>query len=129
MIVHHIATILLMSMSYTANMIRVGTLVLVVHDSVDYILEVIQLMERLKWHRAVLPADTGTVLFSLQTFALIEHFVFTYCYTAESINQSLTSLRSLLLLYLTQLPEIVLFVYCVISVWQVGEILQIQPVL
>ena len=40
MIVHHIATITLMSMSWSANMVRVGTLVLCVHDAVDYILEV-----------------------------------------------------------------------------------------
>ena len=41
MIIHHIATITLMGMSWSANMIRVGTLVLCVHDAVDYILEVI----------------------------------------------------------------------------------------
>jgi len=40
MIIHHIATIMLMSMSWSANMIRVGTLVLCIHDAVDYMLEV-----------------------------------------------------------------------------------------
>jgi len=40
MIIHHIATITLMAMSWSANMIRVGTLVLCVHDAVDYMLEV-----------------------------------------------------------------------------------------
>ena len=40
MIIHHIATIMLMAMSWSANMIRVGTLVLCVHDAVDYLLEV-----------------------------------------------------------------------------------------
>jgi len=40
MIVHHVVTISLMVMSWTANMIRVGTLVLCVHDAVDYLLEV-----------------------------------------------------------------------------------------
>jgi len=40
MIVHHFATITLMVMSWTANMVRVGTLVLCVHDAVDYFLEV-----------------------------------------------------------------------------------------
>jgi len=40
MIVHHISTISLLSMSWSANMVRVGTLVLCVHDAVDYIMEV-----------------------------------------------------------------------------------------
>ena len=40
MIVHHIATIALIFMSYGNNMIRVGSLVLAVHDAVDYIMEV-----------------------------------------------------------------------------------------
>jgi len=40
MIIHHIATISLMAMSWSANMIRIGTLVLCVHDAVDYLLEV-----------------------------------------------------------------------------------------
>lgn len=45
MIVHHAATIGLMVMSWSGNMIRVGTLVLGVHDAVDYILEVSIKME------------------------------------------------------------------------------------
>jgi len=40
MVVHHVATLSLVVMSWTANMVRVGTLVLCVHDAVDYFLEV-----------------------------------------------------------------------------------------
>jgi len=40
MIIHHITTITLMAMSWSANMIRAGTLVLCLHDAVDYMLEV-----------------------------------------------------------------------------------------
>jgi ceramide synthetase len=40
MFIHHIATILLLSFSYIVNFVRVGTLVLVVHDCGDYWLEV-----------------------------------------------------------------------------------------
>jgi len=41
MFIHHIATITLLSFSYLINFVRVGTLVLVVHDCGDYWLEVI----------------------------------------------------------------------------------------
>ena len=37
---HHIATLLLMTFSWSANFVRVGSLVLVIHDAVDYWLEV-----------------------------------------------------------------------------------------
>lgn len=38
--IHHIATVLLMSFSWADNFVRVGTLVLLVHDAVDFWLEV-----------------------------------------------------------------------------------------
>ncbi|CAF1389224.1 unnamed protein product [Rotaria sordida] len=39
MFLHHIATIMLLSFSYIANYVRVGSLVLVIHDCADYWLE------------------------------------------------------------------------------------------
>ena len=42
MLVHHLATIMLITFSYTNNMIRAGTLVMVVHDASDIFLEVNQ---------------------------------------------------------------------------------------
>lgn len=39
-IVHHFATIFLLGFSYCSNYIRVGTLVMLVHDSSDFLLEV-----------------------------------------------------------------------------------------
>uniref|UniRef100_A0A667YJM1 Ceramide synthase 4a n=1 Tax=Myripristis murdjan TaxID=586833 RepID=A0A667YJM1_9TELE len=39
-IIHHIATIFLIGFSYCANYVRVGTLVMLVHDSSDFLLEV-----------------------------------------------------------------------------------------
>lgn len=51
MIVHHIATITLMGMSWSANMVRVGTLVLCVHDAVDWILEGAKLTKYCKFGR------------------------------------------------------------------------------
>ena len=40
MMIHHVATITLLTLSWADNMVRVGTLVLVVHDAVDYWMEV-----------------------------------------------------------------------------------------
>lgn len=39
-IVHHIATILLISFSWLVNYIRAGTLIMLVHDASDYLMEV-----------------------------------------------------------------------------------------
>ncbi len=48
MFIHHIATITLLSFSYLVNFVRVGSLVLVVHDAGDYWLEVKQSKEFFK---------------------------------------------------------------------------------
>ena len=40
MFVHHLATVSLISFSYANNMLRVGSLVMCVHDSSDILLEV-----------------------------------------------------------------------------------------
>lgn len=40
MFIHHIATIVLMSLSWVCNLPRIGSLVLVVHDCADIFLEV-----------------------------------------------------------------------------------------
>lgn len=53
-IIHHVATIILISFSWFANYIRAGTLIMALHDSSDYLLEV-----RLSGH-FFRPAAPGT---------------------------------------------------------------------
>ncbi|XP_068109372.1 ceramide synthase 2 isoform X2 [Hyperolius riggenbachi] len=48
-IVHHVATIVLISFSWCANYIRVGTLVLVIHDASDFFLESAKMFNYAGW--------------------------------------------------------------------------------
>ncbi|KAM8939351.1 ceramide synthase 2-like [Pelodytes ibericus] len=50
-VVHHFATIFLITFSYCANYIRAGTLVMLLHDSADHILELAKMFNYTKWKR------------------------------------------------------------------------------
>ncbi|KAJ7421234.1 Ceramide synthase 4 [Willisornis vidua] len=60
-IVHHAATIFLISFSYCANYIRIGTLVLVIHDASDCILEPTKIFNYMKWKKT---CDSLFMIFS-----------------------------------------------------------------
>ncbi|KAI4811659.1 hypothetical protein KUCAC02_014536 [Chaenocephalus aceratus] len=51
-IVHHVATILLISFSWCVNYIRAGTLIMLVHDSSDYFLESAKMFNYAGWRNA-----------------------------------------------------------------------------
>uniref|UniRef100_A0A8C4QE66 Ceramide synthase 6 n=1 Tax=Eptatretus burgeri TaxID=7764 RepID=A0A8C4QE66_EPTBU len=51
MLVHHLVTVLLISFSYVTNMVRVGTLVLCLHDSSDSFLEAAKLANYAKYQK------------------------------------------------------------------------------
>ncbi|XP_060725333.1 ceramide synthase 2 isoform X1 [Tachysurus vachellii] len=61
-IVHHIATIFLLGFSYCANYIRVGTLVMLVHDSSDFLLESAKMFNYASWKKT---CDSLFVVFSV----------------------------------------------------------------
>ncbi|XP_063776140.1 ceramide synthase 2-like isoform X2 [Pseudophryne corroboree] len=62
-IVHHCATIFLITFSYCANYIRAGTLVMLLHDSADFVMELAKMFNYSKWKRMC------NILFTI--FALI----------------------------------------------------------
>uniref|UniRef100_A0A3B4T8N9 Ceramide synthase 4a n=1 Tax=Seriola dumerili TaxID=41447 RepID=A0A3B4T8N9_SERDU len=61
-VIHHIATIFLVGFSYCANYVRVGTLVMLVHDSSDFLLESAKMFHYAGWTRT---CDSLFVVFAL----------------------------------------------------------------
>ncbi|XP_062972496.1 ceramide synthase 6 isoform X2 [Elgaria multicarinata webbii] len=51
MFTHHIVTVILLTLSYTVNFTRVGTLTLVLHDSVDILLEAAKMANYCKFQK------------------------------------------------------------------------------
>ncbi|XP_028260081.1 ceramide synthase 2-like [Parambassis ranga] len=61
-VIHHIATLFLIGFSYCANYVRVGTLVMLVHDSSDFLLESAKMFHYAVWTRT---CDSLFVVFAL----------------------------------------------------------------
>lgn len=60
--IHHVATIFLIGFSYSANYIRVGTIIMLVHDASDYIMECAKMFNYAGWRRT---CDGLFVVFAL----------------------------------------------------------------
>ncbi|XP_053373125.1 ceramide synthase 2-like isoform X2 [Mercenaria mercenaria] len=71
MIVHHIATIVLIYFSWISNFVRVGTLVLLVHDASDPWLEIAKIGIYLKWKTFT---DVSFAIFVL-IWTVARHFI------------------------------------------------------
>nr|XP_055072849.1 ceramide synthase 4a isoform X1 [Misgurnus anguillicaudatus] len=61
-IVHHIATIFLIAFSYCGNYVRIGTLVMLVHDSSDFLMESAKMFNYAGWRKT---CDTLFVIFAV----------------------------------------------------------------
>lgn len=65
MFIHHLATVGLISFSYANNMVRVGSLVMCVHDASDFLLEFAKMANYAKFQRV---CDVLFIVFSLVFF-------------------------------------------------------------
>ncbi|XP_061540338.1 ceramide synthase 4a [Phycodurus eques] len=61
-VIHHIATIFLIGFSYCSNYVRIGTLVMLVHDSSDFLLESAKMFHYAEWTKT---CDSLFVIFSV----------------------------------------------------------------
>ncbi|KAM3608573.1 uncharacterized protein V6R79_001126 [Siganus canaliculatus] len=73
-VIHHIATLTLQGFSWTSNYIRIGTLVMAVHDSADIFLEGGKMFNYAKWQQA---ANVMFVLFTV-TFTMTRLIIFPF---------------------------------------------------
>ncbi|XP_034032459.1 ceramide synthase 2 [Thalassophryne amazonica] len=61
-VIHHVATVTLLTFSWISNYIRIGTLVMAIHDSADVLLEAGKVLNYAKWDQA---ANTIFVVFTV----------------------------------------------------------------
>ncbi|XP_063312038.1 ceramide synthase 2-like [Pelobates fuscus] len=88
-IIHHFATIFLISFSYCANYIRAGTLVMLLHDSSDHILELAKMFNYTKWKRVcdVLFIIFAVVFFVTRLYLLPTRIIYsTFYYSMETFQ-------------------------------------------
>uniref|UniRef100_A0A3Q3DK12 Ceramide synthase 3b n=1 Tax=Hippocampus comes TaxID=109280 RepID=A0A3Q3DK12_HIPCM len=86
-VIHHIATLTLLAFSWISNYIRVGTIVMALHDSADILLEGAKVLNYAKWHKmANAMFVVFTILFMLTRLVIFPFWVIhcTWVYPLES---------------------------------------------
>ncbi|KAM7002996.1 ceramide synthase 2 [Tautogolabrus adspersus] len=78
-VIHHIATLTLLSFSWISNYIRVGTLVMAVHDSADILLEGAKVLNYAKWHQTANAMFAVFTLLFMTTRLVIFPFWLIHC--------------------------------------------------
>ncbi|XP_074061119.1 ceramide synthase 4-like isoform X1 [Macrotis lagotis] len=61
-VIHHFVTVILIGFSYSANLLRIGTLVLLLHDVSDFLMEACKMFNYAQWRHL---CDTLFVIFAL----------------------------------------------------------------
>ncbi|XP_032025433.1 ceramide synthase 4 isoform X3 [Hylobates moloch] len=64
-VIHHFVAVILMTFSYSANLLRIGSLVLLLHDSADYLLEACKMVNYIQYQQV---CDALFLIFSLVFF-------------------------------------------------------------
>ncbi|KAF7634125.1 TLC domain-containing protein [Meloidogyne graminicola] len=109
---HHLATIILLAMSFTVNFVRFGSLILLIHDSADIFLELGKLFRYAGWDKAV------TIDFCLFMFVWILTrlvyfpFVMLRCMIFDGPTLIQESYRWGNLLQRPIVPRVFLFILC-----------------
>lgn len=78
-IIHHLATLVLLSFSWCVNYIRIGTLVMLVHDASDVLLESAKLFNYAKWEKTSLAIFVVFSVVFLVTRLIIFPFWLIHC--------------------------------------------------
>lgn len=78
-VIHHIATLTLLSFSWISNYIRIGTIVMAVHDSADILLEGAKVLFYAKWHRTANGMFVVFTAFFVMTRLVIFPFWVIHC--------------------------------------------------
>ncbi|KFV62360.1 Ceramide synthase 4, partial [Dryobates pubescens] len=125
-IIHHIATITLISVSYCANLIRFGVMVMLLHDASDYILELAKVLHYLRRRRL---CDAAFVAFALVFISsrLVLFPLLTYYYFVTKFQLFLISCLINVFLLVLQLLHIfwsyliIQMIYRIILQGEVGK--------
>ncbi|NWT89649.1 CERS4 synthase, partial [Lanius ludovicianus] len=98
-IIHHIATITLIFVSYCANMIWFGMIVMLAHDASDYILELAKILHSLKWKRVCETVfNVFTVVFIISRLVIFPLTVYYYLVTKFSLFPISCLIRAFLMI-------------------------------